>query len=132
MERSTVKLLEDLVALLISFILPESASLVKRRALTTKMAYSSFLAPPTLFFARHLSLVTVFWAGALPAEAVRCKLSVGHEIKTEIPVQALRSLRTKTIRCYHPEVIYEWNPGKAASNLRRHGVPALTMGSRPS
>ncbi len=99
------------------------------------MALSRLLPPQTVFFwlvTGHLSLATVLQAGALPTEAVKRRLSVGHEVKTEIPVQALRSLRTKTIRCYHPEVIYEWNPGKAASKLRRHGVPVLTMGSRAS
>ncbi len=74
-------------------------------------------------------------AGAWHTEAVRCPAaagSVSREVKTETPVQALRSLRKKTIRCYRPGVIYEWSAGKAASHLRRHGVPVLTMGSRAS
>jgi len=43
MERSTVKLLEDLVALLIPFIVPESGSFVKRRG--------PIFYPPSIFAA---------------------------------------------------------------------------------
>ena len=39
MERSTVKLLDDLVALLISFIVPEGVSFVKRRRVATVSAF---------------------------------------------------------------------------------------------
>ena len=41
-------------------------------------AFGIFSRPPKRLWTRNQ-------AGALPAEAVRCTLSVGHEVKTEIP-----------------------------------------------
>ena len=45
--------------------------------------------PCSLLITRHLALVTVLWAGALHAEAVRCILPLGREMKSEILVYSL-------------------------------------------
>lgn len=55
-------------------------SLVTRRLATRHGSLATVLS-------RHLPLGTVLWAGALHAEAVRRKLSVGREVETEIPVK---------------------------------------------
>jgi hypothetical protein len=91
-------------------------------------AFRIFSRPPKRLWTRNL-------AGALHTEVVRCKLSVGREIKTEIIVLTLFLIRT--CQCPTPcppnpllhstltESTRSWANGRSAFSISRSPIPFL-------